>query len=78
MNDIQNSNNYSHIITLPGSALVTPTDVWPCKVPAYIVATLAYTQRTARWGCSHKGCLRLCRGIFKCQGRRGQSAAGTS
>lgn len=34
MNDIQNSNNYSHIITLPGSALATRSEVWPCKVAA--------------------------------------------
>lgn len=30
MNDIQNSNNYSRIITLPGSALATLPYVWPC------------------------------------------------
>lgn len=29
MNDIQNSNNYSRIITLPGSALGTLLQVWP-------------------------------------------------
>lgn len=33
MNDIQNSNNYSHIITLPSSALATLPYVRPCKDP---------------------------------------------
>jgi len=31
MNDIQNSNNYSHIITLPSSTLATLPSVWPCS-----------------------------------------------
>lgn len=31
MNDIQNSNNYSNIITLPSSALATLPYIWPCK-----------------------------------------------
>lgn len=57
MNDIQNNNNYSHIITLAGCALATLPSVWPCKDPAYktvfavlrrAVFTLAYTECTAR------------------------------
>lgn len=34
MNDIQNSNNHSHIIKLPGSALATLPCVWTGKDPA--------------------------------------------
>lgn len=34
MNDIQNSNNYSHIITLSGGALATLPHVWPYKEAA--------------------------------------------